>query len=277
MKKILIIILTIFLITGNNDYQELNDLSIISSIYIDYQNNNYLVYFQSQNPNQNNNEFIIYKTNANTIEQAFNNILEKTPNVPYYKHLEVLFISESIAIDHLPKIINYFQNTNNTRNEFNILINKNNNPNIINIPSTTIKNIIKTNTNYIGISQNLTFNDLLDNYLNPYKEITIPSIEIENNNEIKLSTIAIFDNNKLIKYLTEEENIIFNIINNNIKRTTIKNNYNNSKYYVIKINYIKSKLKLNTKNNTLNINIKGKYNIKENTTNNIINYNTINN
>ena len=42
MKKIILII-TLFFLTGCYDYKEINDLAIISAIGVDYQNDEYII------------------------------------------------------------------------------------------------------------------------------------------------------------------------------------------------------------------------------------------
>ena len=42
MKKIIIMLISIFLLSGCADYVEINDLAIISGIAIDYENDLYL-------------------------------------------------------------------------------------------------------------------------------------------------------------------------------------------------------------------------------------------
>ena len=184
MKKIIIIILSIFLLTQNNDYNELNDLSIVNSIIIDYQDNKYNLYLQTQNP-KNNEEFIIYNTTNNTIKEAFKKISTKSYNKLYYKHLNILYITEN-TIPYLNTITKYFINNNITRNEFYIiLISKNNINEIINIPTTNIKKLIKVN-NY----HKPTFDNILNEYLTPNKNINIPKIKYKNNSyNILIKTI----------------------------------------------------------------------------------------
>ena len=182
MKKIIIIILTIFLLTQNNDYNELNDLAIVNSIIINYQNNNYEIYLQTQNYKDNKN-YLIYNTTSNSINKLFTNISTKSPNKLYYKHLNTLLLTEN-SIHHLNSIFNYFINNNITRNEFYIFIIPNNNTNkYINIESSDIINLIKTNK-----YKEPTFDNILNNYLNNEEKLIIPKIE-NNNNSISLSKI----------------------------------------------------------------------------------------
>lgn len=169
MKKLFIILLSIFLLTQNNDYNELNDLAIVNSIVFDYQDNNYNIYIQIQNPTSNN--YIIYNTTKNTIKNSFNSMSKKSPNKLYYKHLNTIFITEN-SLSKYNEIANYFINNNTTRNEFYIFIISNNNiKELINKQTTDINNLIKTN-NY----QKPTFDNILNNYLDNKNTLTIPKL-----------------------------------------------------------------------------------------------------
>lgn len=176
MKKIFIVLLFVFLLTQNNDYNELNDLAIVNSIIIDYNNNNYNLYLQTQNPKDNNN-YIIYNTTNKNIKNTFKVISKKSPNKLYYKHLNTLYITNN-SIPYIKEILYYFIDNNITRNEFYILLINNNNINeIINMPTIDIKNIIKNN-NY----NKPTFDNILNKYLNPNTKLTIPKLNYKNNN-----------------------------------------------------------------------------------------------
>ena len=101
MKKILLII-SLLLLSGCYNYRELNDLAIVSAIAIDYNNsnNNFEVSIQVVNPKKqqdtssaNEPDFIIYKAEEKTLQQAFRNIVDTSPNRIYGSHLEILIIS----------------------------------------------------------------------------------------------------------------------------------------------------------------------------------------
>ena len=47
MKKIILILFCLFMVTGCFDYRELNDINIINSIGVDYIDDEYVVYFET--------------------------------------------------------------------------------------------------------------------------------------------------------------------------------------------------------------------------------------
>lgn len=291
MKKLLILPFIIFILTGCYDYRELNDLAIVSAISIDYKDDNFLLTAQVVNPKKqqdtssaNEPEFIIYEGYGKTIQEAFRDILNTSPHRMYTSHMQILIISEEIAKTKLPTILDFFSRDAETRSEYNILIAKNNTAKeslsittpLINLSATNILTAIESNTENIGISVKKTFNELLNDYLNPYTEIIIPSIEIINNNDdkedaenkknientdantiYKLSTLSIFKNNKLIDYLDRNDSIGINIILQNAKQTIINHKCNNNEYYTAEILNIKTNKKADVKNKKVTFEIKG--------------------
>ena len=260
MKKIIIIIL-IFLLTGCYDYKELNDLAIITGISITKENNTYILTSEIITIDNQNKESKIYTGKGTTIYEAFNQINKDLSKKIYIDHLNILILDETITKNNLSNILDFFGRNSNSKETTYILISKNiellTNPNI---SSQIILENLKENNKYLGISNLVTLNDLIDNYLNPNKEITIPSIEIINN-QIKLSTLAIFKNNKFLTYISEEDSIIYNLLNNNINNTPMKIDYNNNQYIITEIYNTNTIIK--PKRNKLNIYIKGNASIKE--------------
>ena len=286
MKKILLLLL-ILLLTGCYNYRELNDLAIVSAIGIDYKDNNFEVSIQIVNPKKqqdsssaNEPDFIIYKSKAKTLQEAFRNVVDTSPNRIYGSHLEILIISEEIAKNHMDKLFDFFAREPEARSEFNILIAKNSTPNdqisiitpLINLSATNIKTLIETNSQNLATTVKLTFNETFNQYLNPYLEIILPSLELigeeekgqeqENiaqtntNNKVKLSTIAIFKNNKLIGYLSEEESKGLNILLNKANISLISSKYHDN-YIVSEIDNIKTKFDIDVYKKEVNITIKG--------------------
>ena len=87
---------------------------------------------------------------------------------------------------------------------------------------------------------------------------------------VVLGPLAIFKENKLIGYLSEEESLAYNIIRDNITNALITNKYGDDKYIVNEIIKSKTGLEVDAKNSKITITIKGNAAIKE------VNYNNIN-
>lgn len=288
MKKILILILISIFLTGCYNYRELNDLAIVSAIAIDYNDDKFNLTIQVVNPKKQQDassasepDFIVYESSSKTLQEGFRKIINTSPNRIYGSHMQVLVISEEIATNHLDKILDFFAREPEARSEFYVMIARNNSAKdelsittpLINLSSTNIMTLIETNNKNLGIAKTVTFNELLDSYLNPYTEISLPSIEVIGNEEegekqtnleetnasskIKLSTTGVFKNNKLIGFLNESDSIGLNILLNNTEASMISYECGNNKYLVSEINSIKSSKKADLEKNKVSIEIKG--------------------
>ena len=97
MKKI-ILILIIFLLTGCYDYNELNDLEIISSIIVDYKDNEYKVHLEVVNTNENGEHGSYFLSGSGkNLESALNNVYFQSAQTPFYSKLNAFIISDSLA------------------------------------------------------------------------------------------------------------------------------------------------------------------------------------
>ena len=288
MKKILIIIPFILtLLTGCYNYEELNNLAIVSAISISLnKNNQYDVIVQVVNPKKeqdssssNEPDFITFESTGSTLHESFRKLTKKSLKRIYGNQMQVVIIDESIAKNNLKDILDFLIREPEIRNEVYILIGKDKDilkilTPLNNISSQNIKESIENDTKRLGCSKIITLSDLIKDYKNPNIELTIPSIKISGNSNdgkeeknleqsqtdtsIELDGIAVFKDNKLKGYLTDDESLTYNFITNKIKNTLIKLNYNNNNEYII-TETISSKTKLipNIKNNTITINIKG--------------------
>jgi len=292
MTKKILLILIIFLLTGCYDHKELNTIAILTATEINKTDDEYVINAQVVNPQSPDKTitvqapFIIYTGKGKTIQEAYRQIKLQSSRYLYPNHLQIIIINEKIAKEDITQIIDFYLRNPAFRTEFNVLIGKNDN--ILNITtpidiisSSSILESLETSNKYLGITNLVTFNELTSMYLNPNQEITLPSIEAVNyeeksdtkentestkvNSMYKLSTIAVFKDNKLKGYLTEEESITYNLLLNNTKNTIITYECQKNKY--INLETIKTESKISTKNNeiTIELNISG--NINESTCN----------
>ena len=171
MKKIIFIITFICLIFGTNNYQELNNISIITNIGIDKINSTYNIIYQEIIPiksdNKLQNKYKYYEVSGTTLDECFKKINEIISKNIYYDHLENIIITSNNS-NIIKNLNNYFKND---LDNFNIVFAKNN-----------IKKIIKYNNNYKYI------NSIIKNKIDyrtykkskiEHKKIRIPIIEIK--------------------------------------------------------------------------------------------------
>lgn len=290
--KYIIIILTLFLLTSCYDNKELNNIAILTASEINKTNDLFTINAQIVNPQapdkQTSSEapFIIYTGSGKTIQEAYRQIKLSSSRYLYPEHLQLVIINEQIAKEDISQILDFYLRDPSIRTEFIVLIGKDNDilsttTPIDRISSSSILKTIETNNKFLGVSNLTTLNELAIMNLNPNTEIILPSIEIdkttknsdteENTNATKtpslykLSGLAVFKDNKLLDYLTNNESITYNIIKNQSKTTII--NYECSKNEYLSAEIINSKSKINIKNNKININITMKAIINESSCN----------
>ena len=307
MRKIIILLIPIFFLTGCYDYRELSDLAIITAVSIDKVDDNLEVTIQVVNPKKeqdttstNEPDFVTYTSYAKTVQEALRKVVNDSPAKLYASHMELLVISEEVAKNYLNEKLDFFSRDPEPRSEINIFIAKNANPKdelsvitpLINLPSTKILSSLESNVEYLGTSQDITLNYVVDNYLNSYKELTLPILELKgdaNEGEKKdnissgkteasiiLSNIGIFKDDKFIAYLSEKESQGVNFILNNINSTIIEYVCEPNKYLVSEILKSNTSLEANLEKNTVKINLEGHATISEITCNiDIKNANTV--
>lgn len=285
MKKIILLLPLLFLLTGCYNYRELNDLAIISGVSVSKVDDTYKITAEIVNPKKEQDasggketDYVIYEGEGKSMQEAFREIVKESPQKLYGAQMDVLIIEEETAKKGIGDIIDFFARDPEVRSEFYVLISKTDEPLKIVAPliNITSKNILKsleaTNT-YMGISNMVTYHELISNYLNPYLEIALPSVEIIGNKEIGesneniegstskatnvISNMAVFKEGKLIGYLTKEESIAYNIIMNNSKTVLIRNEYDNNKFIVNEIIKSSCEMKPNLEKKKVTLSIKG--------------------
>ena len=285
MKKILLLIPILILLTGCYNYRELNDLAIVSAISVSKENNKYKVNIQVVNPKKeqdtsssNEPDFITYKSNGPSLQEAFRLVIKESPKKIYGAQMQILIIDENIAKDGLEDILDFFARDPEIRNEFYVLIGKSKDileilTPLDNISSQNIMDSLTANNKYLGYANLITFNDLLANYQNNNIEIALPSLELKGSSKegdkeetleksvsdasVILSNIGVFKNNKLLGYLTEEDSLAYNFVMDNVTNTIITTNYKDNQYIVNEIIDSKTSLEAKPKDNKIKIKITG--------------------
>ena len=276
MKKILLIIPILLLLTGCNSYIELNNLGIINKIGIEHQNNYKLYasiidYIDKENtiPKE-----IIVIVEGNTIEELITNLSISFNKKIYMSHLDLLIINDSIKNHELKELINYFINNNETREDFLIVTTNDIKSLIANSSFQEINNLININKNETSISIYTTMYDLTNKYL-LNEPIYLSNIKYDNN--ISLDGITKIYNNK-ITYINNQDSIFINYLLNNIEtyKETLICNYNKYLYLDIlssNTNIINNKIYISNEIKVINNNC----NLSKDNINKLFNNNLLSN
>lgn len=247
MKKLLIIIFCL-LISGCNNYRELNNIAVVSALGIDYKDNMYNVsVLVKDNAKNDENKTSIYTYEGKSLDEAIKKIGLLASKTLYFIDLDVLVISKN-ATSKLQNIMDYLSRDNNVGVNFYILCDNNfedsfklmQNKN--NVYGDYVKGILQDNCNNIVRMKYIPF---LQKFLSPYYDVIIPVGCINNDNY--LIDKAIIFNNKEVTSTIDFENIqIYNILNNS-NMTYLFNSSINNKEFTFKGVKVKSNISYDNK------------------------------
>lgn len=295
MKNKILIIIVSLLMTGCYNYNELNDIAIISGLGIDMDNNNLKISAlvangQSLNSNskEGNAQPTLITGSGKNFTEAIKDIESKSARELYIGHLNIVIINEKVAYERLFDIIDPLFRDPETLKKYYIILSK----------GTTSENILKTlspletlpaeNTSLnivtskknLGYSNEVFLSTFIYKILNKGLEPVLPTIILEGNIEeadniddlkaskvdttLKMDSLALFKDYKLVGFATHDESKGINIINNEINTLTITNSCykNKDKYIVTQIDDIESKIKIINKNK-IEITVKSSGSINE--------------
>ena len=269
MKKLIILLLLLFGVCGCWNYKELDDYSIITGIAIDKKDDDYEVSVLISNaskssgdsPDSSESKSVVYSGKGNSIFKALKDLALISPKELYLDHFSILVISEEIATEGVYNIVDFFLRYPNARKDFSIAISKDCKAKdtlkiitpLTDFPSQSIADNLKFSTNLQGAISDLNYNELLYDLIAPGMEVSMNSIKIigdekkgssKENTEssepktyLKLGNLAIFKDDKFIKFTTEQESFGINIIKNKITEMYIKINMNDGYVVVSPVNF----------------------------------------
>ena len=196
MKKIIIIItFLLFLTTGCKQYNDLNELAIIKSIGID-KKDEYTLYAEiiEKIDKDNNPQTKIIETNGKTMDDLFTKIKTLVNKEIYLSHIDLIILSDSLKNEDYKKIINYFLNHKEFRNDF-LCVMSGEIKNVLEKSQyDEIEKLIMTNKESKTIIK-INFEEIIKNFLDNKKFII--SKVIYDQDEIKFIGNYEYYNNKL--------------------------------------------------------------------------------
>ncbi len=226
MKKLIILISFIFLLSGCYDYNELNDLAIITGVGIDYEDNMYKVTFEifsTKKTGETSGATSAYTVSAKgkTLTEAFMNNGNNMDKVAYYDHVEIVLVSEEIAKSHLEDVSEYIVRASNFRNEVYLVVAKDVEAEDIlkasskekPVASIFIGDLLKQSSKTSSAGYYEPFTKTLGNILTKGEDAICSIISLKNK-EIVLEGMALFKDFKLVATLDNNEASVMNLLNN---------------------------------------------------------------
>lgn len=269
MKKIIIIIFSLFLLTSCASHQEINDLGIVSALGIEKNNNEYIVSAQlvntkkiSENPNSASN-VITFIEKGDTIFETLRKITTKSSRKLYFAHMKLIIIDDSILNENPLDIVDFLARDSESMLNFIVLASVEDKPSDIletltpfeEIPAEYILKSVKESERSFGNTFLLTFDEYINDLVSQEKNLSFTKIKltkeskIKNNldslktstsNYIELGNILVFNENKKLTELSFNESNSFNIMSNNTINGIITLPCDNNKFYTLEIMNSKS-------------------------------------
>ena len=293
MKKLFIFMFLIFICSGCYNYKELNSLAITSAIGIDKDEDGYTVTAQvvntqkegTDNNSTNSPKIVIYEHTSKTIQEAVRYMVLESPKRLYPNHMQIFLIGEDVAKEGITNILDLFFRDSELQKNFYVLVAKENSANEIlktltpldAVVSSNIKKSLETDSTILGVTELVEYDSLIDSYLNPNKEISLPSITLEgkvegsdklenieqsdSSTKVVLSGMTVFKDDKMLGYLNKTQSIALSCIKSDIDNTLVKYKCDGG-YVVVETSKAKSSIDIDDDGN-FKIKIKGDATINE--------------
>ncbi len=225
MKKILLVLMCLMM-CGCYDYKELNQISIIGGIGIDY-DNEYIVSLEIINDkktSEGDSDSVKTATingTGKTFVEAFNNAIAKVDRDPYFYQMQVLLISENAAVKGLNEVFDYLLRESKINNSFYTVVTKDTTPQEVfqinsltePVASSKIVKMLKDGSGDIKFNKNDEFDLLVGKYVKQGIDISLVALEMEDG-EIAFNHMAIFNGDSLITFLNKDDSITYNLLTN---------------------------------------------------------------
>ena len=239
MKKIIVIIGFILLISGCYDYRELNEMNVVTGIGINYKDNMYEVSLEVtksiKEGSSNKIETTIYTGNNKNLADAFLDAKNKSDKYVYMEHVNLLLLGKDIALMGIGDALDYIiRDTTINSNYYVVMVDDPLKVLEIKQESDSMSNVItSTINNYLDKTKIQDLDILASDLNNKYKDIAVPNIYIEEDKVI-FKDVAYFNNDK---YVGDIDSKLYALLCLNSNNMNFSKNGNTINIYSNKIKY----------------------------------------
>ena len=221
MKRIFIIVSLVLVLCGCYDYRELNDMSIVTGIGIDYKDKEYIVNLEVtksiKDGSSNEIESVVY-TGSNTIlADAFLEAKNMSDKYVYMEHVNVLLLSTELSKNGIGNVIDYIvRDTSINSNYYMVVVDDPKKVFDTKIENDTMSNVVVNTINYYLDDTSFDDLDIVSSYmLNKRDDIAIPMISLDEDKVI-FNKIAYFDSDKLVGNIDSKLYTLLRLNSNNV-------------------------------------------------------------
>lgn len=288
--KTLILLITLFSLSGCFNYKEINEYAIVSGISIDKKEDDpskYEVGIQIMNAKKDeesdNSLITIYKSDGDTIYEAFEKIMLDSPKELYLGHNEVVVIGENLLKEKNPlNYLDYFLRDSQVEKDSLVMVAKDDKAYDVlkiitpleTIPSRNLKSTLSIADNFSGSLTLVTIDEFISDLSLEGEEAIIPSIMIKGDvkdgekmeniaesdpkAKLKFGTLGYFKDSKFKGYLTSDESTGYNFLAGEPNQTYVNVKCSSKNYASIRVtdSKIKEDLSFKDKKPLVSINVK---------------------
>ncbi|MCH5166643.1 MAG: hypothetical protein J1F35_02000 [Erysipelotrichales bacterium] len=230
MKKILLILICIFALTGCYNYYELDELDVASSILVEHNDGKYDVTVEVYDEKKTK----TVKASGKTLTEAFENADRKTAKNIYYRHLNAILLTEDVDIK---EVVYFFFRNPDTNDNFAFVYTTE-----TDIYTDKDKNIGELINNNLKQNEMFTFFEIMKNFTNKTRDLTFPIFDGK-----RFTGIKTLKGTKIIGTLDEkEDNILMPLINKTGTYLDTKCD-DDERHFVIKIDSVDTDYKVDKK------------------------------
>lgn len=293
MKKVIIILLCLFLLTACDTHQDMNELGIVSALGIEYVDDEFLVSAQlvkikksTENGTDSSSNVLVFKESGKTMFEALRKITTKSSKKLYFAHMKIIIFDDSVLNGKENEIIDFLTRDSESMINYYVLVTTDDSPSDIietitpfeDVPAQYILKLLKTSEKSYGNTYSLSFENFIDNLVTVGKNPSFTQISLINSDDkdknsvdslktttseyIKLGNILVYDDKNKLKELSLEESLSFNILNNNVINAIISLPCDKN-YYTSEIISSKTKMKFKKDREELTLNTEIKLSISD--------------
>ena len=246
MKRILIIVSMVLLLCGCWDYRELNDMSIVTAIGIDYKDNKYIVSLEVtksvKDGSSNEIETIVYTGENKVLSKAFLEAKNTSDKYVYMEHVEVLLLSEQLAKEGIGDVIDYIvRDTSINSNYYMVIVEKPSELLNTKLENDSVSNLITNTINYFLDDTKFEDLDILSSYMNNNRDdIAVPIISLDEDKVI-FRDIAYFNDEIMVGKI---DGMLYALLRLNSNNLIFDKNGNTINIYDSSVKYEVSKDKV---------------------------------
>lgn len=215
MKKILLLIICLFLLTGCYNYYELDELAVASSILVEHEDDLFKITVEVYDEEGTD----TFEGKGKTLDAAFADADRKSEKNLYYRHLNAILLTEGVDISD---VVYFFFRNPDTNDNFAFVYTTEND-----VYKDKDKNIGELIVNNLRQDDLFTFFEIMKSFTNKTRDLTFP---IFNGKELK--GIKTLNGTKLIGELdVDEDNVLMTLLSK--EGTYLTTSCDNGKHHFV--------------------------------------------